>query len=233
MKIFARISFIYAVSAFLILMTFFIAFVSFGRALVGARKVTSHIILFFLGIRVKVVGKADPSAKMFVINHQSLVDIMVTEMVTPNVDFAWVAKKELFKMPFFGLSLRKTDMISLDREDRRGIVSLLKESKKRVDSGRVISIFPEGTRSKNKKIIPFKKGAKIIADKYALKVQPLVLVNCGNLFDTGRYEHRVGEVKAIFLDPIEATSEEEWLKSLRTKMQEIYNDELKHNSSYR
>ena len=233
MKIFARISFIYAVSAFLILMTFFIAFVSFGRALVGARKVTSRIILFFLGIRVKIVGKADPSAKMFVINHQSLVDIMVTEMLTPNVDIAWVAKKELFEMPFFGLSLRKTDMISLDREDRRGIVSLLKESKKRVDSGRVISIFPEGTRSKNKKIIPFKKGAKIIADKYALKVQPLVLVNCGNLFDTGRYEHRVGEVKAIFLDPIEATSEEEWLKSLRTKMQEIYNDELKHNSSYR
>jgi len=233
MKIFARISFIYAVSAFLILMTFFIAFVSFGRALVGARKVTSRIILFFLGIRVKIVGKADPNAKMFVINHQSLVDIMVTEMVTPNVDFAWVAKKELFKMPFFGLSLRKTDMISLDREDRRGIVSLLKESKKRVDSGRVISIFPEGTRSKNKKIIRFKKGAKIVADKYALKVQPLVLVNCGNLFDTGRYEHRVGEVKAIFLDPIDATSEEEWLNSLRTKMQEIYNDELKHNSSYR
>ena len=233
MKIFARISFIYAVSAFLMLMTFFIAFVSFGKALVGARKVTSRIILFFLGIKVKVVGQADPDAKMFVINHQSLVDIMVTEMVAPNVDFAWVAKKELFKMPFFGLSLRKTNMISLDREDRRGIVSLLKESKKRVDNGRVISIFPEGTRSKKKKILPFKQGAKLVADKYALRVQPLLLVNCGNLFDTGKYEHRVGEVKAIFLEPIDALSEDDWLKNLRTKMQEIYNDELKHNSSYR
>jgi len=233
MKIFARISFIYAVSAFLMLMTFFIAFVSFGKALVGARKVTSRIILFFLGIRVKVVGKADPNAKMFVINHQSLVDIMVTEMVVPNVDFAWVAKKELFEMPFFGLSLRKTNMVSLDREDRRGIVSLLKESKRRVDGGRVISIFPEGTRSKKKKILPFKQGAKLVADKYALRVQPLLLVNCGNLFDTGKYEHRVGEVKAIFLEPIDALSEDDWLKNLRTKMQEIYNDELKHNSSYR
>jgi len=234
MKIFARISFVYALIAFLILMTFFISFVVFNKALSAARKVTSRIILFFLGIRVKVEGEADPDARMFIINHQSLIDIMVTEMVTPKANVAWVAKKELFEMPFFGLSLRKTDMISLDREDRRGIVSLLKDSKKKVDDGRTIAIFPEGTRSKKRKILPFKQGAKMIADKYKLKVQPLLLINCGNSFDTSRYEHRVGEVKAVFLEPIEASSEnEDWLKDLRIKMQEKYNDELKHNSSYR
>jgi len=233
MKIFARISFLYAITVFLTLMTFFIAFVSFGYYLSAARKVTSKVILFFLGIRVQVEGRPDPNAKLFIINHQSLIDIMITEMIAPKADLAWVAKKELFELPFFGLSLRKTNMIRLDREDRRGIVSLIKDAKGRIDEGRSIAIFPEGTRSKKRRMLPFKKGAKIIADKYTLKVQPLILVNCGNLLDTGKYEHRFGTVKAIYLDSFEAKEDKEWLKELRETMQKRYDDELKHNPSYR
>lgn len=95
-------------------------------------------------------------------------------------------------------------------------------------------MFPEGTRSTKGKMLPFKSGAKIIADKYNLHVQPVVLMQTSKYYDIKKFYYKPGRVKVIFMDSFVAKKEDEnWLKDLRVKMQKVYDDELANNPSHR
>ena len=74
-------------------------------------------------------------------------------------------------------------MISIDRENKAGIITLLKETKDRLDKGRPIAMFPEGTRSDGKSMGSFKPGAKMVANKHNLRVQ-IILFNTRNIVDS-------------------------------------------------
>jgi len=186
------------------------------------RKLTSKTILFFSGIQVRTFGTIDKSANMFILNHQSMLDIMVMEVASQGVDLAWVAKKELFEIPLYGLSLSLTDMIDINREDRQGIIKLLKDVKDRVSKGRVVTIFPEGTRNRKDTFLPFKQGASIVANKHKLRVQPVVLVNSVKRFDTKSILASGGCVDVIFLPSFMATKDRDWLNESREKMLKIF-----------
>ena len=163
---------------------------------------------------------------MFLLNHQSEMDIGIMETITSK-DLAWVAKKELFKVPFFSLVLRLPKDIALERESKTALVKLLKDCKDRLDHGRVITIFPEGTRTETGKMKPFKAGAKMVADKYSLKVQPVVLIATAWHFSNKRRDFRPGSVTAIYLDSFIADkSNPNWLNELHDKMQQVYDTEL-------
>ena len=146
MKIFARISWAYAtfiIFAGMALMIMIFKFVPKPKA----QKIASKFIQLFTLWSFEVVGKEDPDAQMFLINHQSDLDIGLVELITKK-NLAWVAKKELFDVPFFGLTLRLPDDIPIERESKSSLVKLLKASKTRLDQGRVITIFPEGVLSR-------------------------------------------------------------------------------------
>jgi 1-acyl-sn-glycerol-3-phosphate acyltransferase len=174
---------------------------------------TSSMILFLSGIKTEIIGKPDNKTNIFIVNHKSMMDIMVLEMATGKKhNLSWVAKVELFKIKYFGLALSLTNMISLNREDRKGIIKLLKDVKDRVESKRTIAIFPEGTRYPKNDFLPFKSGAGIIANKLKLRVQPVVLVN------TESFKN----MKVIFLDSFDATKEKDWLQDSRTEMFKVF-----------
>ena len=159
---------------------------------------------------------------MLIINHQSELDIGVIESTTKR-DLAWVAKKELFEVPFFSLAVSLSKDIPLERESKSALVTLLKASKERVDDGRLICIFPEGTRSETGRMRPFKPGAKLIADKLGLKVQPVVLIETARYFSTKRMTARPGTIMAVFLDSVTADKQDKaWLGRLQLQMQETY-----------
>jgi 1-acyl-sn-glycerol-3-phosphate acyltransferase len=104
---------------------------------------------------------------------------------------------------------------------------LVKESKKRIDQGRCVVMFPEGTRSNGKEMRTFKPGAKMVADKYRLRVQPVVLINTARYFDLKNRSAQTGAVTVVYLDSFIASKENpDWLTDLRTTMQEVYNDYL-------
>lgn len=188
-------------------------------------------LLVFSPVRVK--GTPDPDAQMFLMNHQSDLDIGIMETITAK-DLAWVAKKELFDVPFFGLVVRLPKDIALERESKSALVKLLKECKDRLDHGRVITIFPEGTRTETGKMKPFKPGAKIVADKYSLKVQPVVLIATAWHFSNKRKDFRPGTVTAVYLDAFMADKNDpDWLSNLHTTMQRVYDDELANHPRYR
>ena len=225
MKIFARLSWLIATAVIFVGMTLMILVFYFVPK-PYAPKISSWFIRLFIFIPVKVKGKEDPDAQMFLLNHQSDIDIGVMETITKK-DLAWVAKKELFDVPFYGLLLKLPDDIAVERESKTSLIKMLKDCKSRLDAGRTITIFPEGTRSTTGKMRKFKPGAKMVADKYRLRVQPIVLVATASYYNIKEYHYRPGTVTAVFMDSFVADkSDPEWLDKLQAAMQKVYDDEL-------
>lgn len=196
-------------------------------------KLGSWFIRIFGFIGVQTKGSLDPEAQILLVNHQSDVDIGIIETITSK-NIAWVAKNELFLIPFFGLVLRLPQNIPLQRESKTAIIKLMKEAKRCLDQGRIITIFPEGTRTETGKMKPFKQGAKIVADKYNLKVQPIVLIATASYFSNKRKIFRPGTVTAIYLEAFHADKEDpNWLSNLELKMQKVYDDELANHPRHR
>jgi len=198
-----------------------------------ARKISAWLIRLTTFFSTNVKGEEDPAAQMFLINHQSDLDIGVIETVSKK-DLAWVAKKELFDVPFFGLAMSMPEDIPIERQSKTSLVKLLKNAKDRLNKGRVITMFPEGTRSRDGRMLPFKHGAKVVADKYQLRVQPIVLIETAKYYDIKRFYYKPGTITVVYLESFIAHKEDEnWLKDLREKMQKVYDDELANNPSDR
>jgi 1-acyl-sn-glycerol-3-phosphate acyltransferase len=183
--------------------------------------------IFLLGIKIETQGKLDDTCDMVMMNHQSLLDIIVIEHIH-NRDLAWVAKKEISDLFFFGHIIKAPRMISVDRENKAGLMHLLKEAKDRLDKKRPIAMFPEGTRSDGKSMLKFRPGAKMIANKFNLKVQPIVLFNTRNIVDSKSLKAAPGIVKVVFLEPIQANRTTDWFEQTEENMRETFNKEYKN-----
>ncbi len=232
MKIFARIRWAYATLIIFVALALSIIIFPIFKA-PRSQKIAARFIKFMTRFDIETKGKEDPNTQMFLINHQSDLDIEVMELITDK-ELAWVAKKELFDVPFFGLALKLPEDIPVERENKKSLLKLLKDAKDRLDKGKTITIFPEGTRSRSDKMLPFKSGAKLIADKYNLRVQPVVLLETAKCYDIKRYHFEPRTIKAIFLESFIADKNNpDWLKNLRKKMQKVYDDELANDSGNR
>ncbi|WP_456449218.1 lysophospholipid acyltransferase family protein, partial [Hydrogenimonas sp.] len=160
MKIFARIRFYYSAFVISVIVSIMIVLLYlFPNRKASILHVWNRIMLALMGANVEVVGKPDERAQLYLINHQGIVDIITLEALLDK-NLRWVAKKELFEVPWFGKLLKNAEMISVDREDRRGLIKLVKDVKESLETmHRPVAIFPEGTRSKDQKLLPFKEGA--------------------------------------------------------------------------
>ena len=104
----------------------------------------------------------------------------------------------------------------------------LKEAKDRLDKGRPIAMFPEGTRSDGKQMLSFRPGAKILANRYNLRVQPIILFNTRNIVDSKSLKAAPGIVKVVFLDTIQASKDTTWFEETEERMKELFNKEYKN-----
>lgn len=186
----------------------------------------------FMGYKIISKGQIDTSANLILINHQSLVDIVVLEDLHPQ-DLCWIAKKEIQNIPLFGHIMKAPYMISVQRDDKRSLIGLLKDAKDRIGKKRVIAIFPEGTRGDGKNILEFKNGARFLAEKLNLKIMPVVVVNSKNVFDSKKMLAKKGEVKVCFLPAFTPQPNTNWLEQLHANMQKVLDDELLDDSSNR
>ncbi|MFT7859537.1 MAG: lysophospholipid acyltransferase family protein [Sulfurimonas sp.] len=225
MKILARISWLYATIIIFTALALSIL-LHFVLPRPYPRKISSWLIRLTTFFTTTKKGEESEDVQMFLVNHQSDLDIGVMETITKK-DLAWVAKKSLFKVPFFGLAMSLPEDIEIERESKTSLVKLLKATKDRLSKKRVITMFPEGTRSRSKRMLPFKAGAKVIADKYKLKVQPVVLVDTAGCYDVKTFFYTPKNITVIYLEPFIADKNDpDWLNNLRNKMQKVYDDEL-------
>ncbi|MBR8465823.1 1-acyl-sn-glycerol-3-phosphate acyltransferase [Campylobacter sp. faydin G-140] len=194
----------------------------FPKHMHKARRIWARIQRFFGLYEIEIVGEPDLDANIILINHQSMLDIIVMEEIYPK-NLSWVAKKEIGDIPIIGKILTLPKMLPIDRSPR-GIVNLIKEAKDRLQSGRVIAIFPEGTRGRGEKLLKFQVGAKVLTEKLNLKAQPVVIVGT-NIMDAKRFSFKNGKIKIIYM-PLIDTTNERWLENTRDTMQQTLSKEL-------
>ena len=148
-------------------------------------RIWSKIILkVFCGTKLVVEGieNIDQSKSYIIVsNHRSLTDIFVASASIP-LQFRWLAKKSLFKLPLIGLGMKISGYISVEREKAIHAVRSLDIIKERLNSGKSIWIFPEGTRTPMEKLGKFKRGAFVLARDTGIPVLPVVLVNTDKIF---------------------------------------------------
>ncbi|ARE81134.1 lysophospholipid acyltransferase family protein [Campylobacter helveticus] len=171
-----------------------------------------------LSYKIELLGEFDEEAQMIIMNHQSALDIIALESIYPK-NLCWIAKKELGEIPVFKIAIKKPKLLCIDRKNPRDLVRVLKDAKERLEAGRILAIFPEGTRSKNEKMLKFQSGAKILSEKLNLKVQPVLIVDSAKILDTKNFSARSGVLKLIPL-PLVDLNDENWLENTRKTMQE-------------
>ncbi len=182
--------------------------------------------LFLVGIKLKIENMPKLDSGMFIMNHRSWLDILLMEAVISQLgtkqDLCWIGHSNLTNNPFLKALFNLYGNITVERESRAGLVKLLKIVKKPIERKRPIMIFPEGTRNKKEGIGKFKPGAQLIADKFDLKVQPVVLMNTDYFLDTRHFKARGGILEVIFLGHVQK-SEKNWLETAHKDMLNVYN----------
>ena len=110
---------------------------------------------------------------VIVANHQSIADIMV--MFTTFRQFRWVSKHTVFYVPFMGWMMRMANYVGIRRGDRDSRKKMMNACRDHLQMGNSIMIFPEGTRSENREIKPFKRGAFQLAVETDRPLLPIIL----------------------------------------------------------
>ncbi len=229
----ARIKTVYVMTQFVITVVVVIALMYMFRK--NNRKIRrgwAKLQKYMMGYRVTKKGEIDEDAELLVINHQSLIDIILIEELHPK-NICWVTKQELAKIPVFGHVVHAPRMIAVDRKDKRSMLKLFKTAKSRVKDGRVIAIFPEGTRGEGRKLLRFKKGTKFLAETLNLKIQPVVISGTRDVFDTKTMLAYSGDVSIKFLPSFYPTKDTSWFEDLQANMQKELDIELADNTSHR
>ena len=144
---------------------------------------------------------------ILMINHQSMFDILVLYHAI-DIQFRWLIKDSLFKIPIFGQAIKGVGYISVHRGNRKKAMESLFAASKKIKEGTSVLIFPEGHRGKlpHGEMDPFMKGSFILAKKSKVPIQPITIWGCGEILpkDDKVLIQRVysGEVKVIFHDTI-------------------------------
>lgn len=127
----------------------------------------------------------DPRSTYVIIsNHQSLVDILMAYQLFFH--FKWVAKAELFRVPFVGWNMVLNRYIGLKREDTTSIRQMMADCRAALKEGSSVFLFPEGTRSEDGRIKPFRAGAFMLAKKAKAPILPIVIDGTAQAIPKGR-----------------------------------------------
>jgi 1-acyl-sn-glycerol-3-phosphate acyltransferase len=157
------------------------------------------------GVKVSVSGTeqlAHDKPYIFAANHQSQFDIFVLQGFL-GIDFRWLAKKELFKVPIWGPAMRRAGYIPVDRSHGREAIKSLAKAAQKIAAGTSVIIFPEGTRSKDGKLHDFKAGAMVLAIKSGVPIVPVAILGTYEILPKGKLLMNPGKVEIRVGIPIE------------------------------
>jgi 1-acyl-sn-glycerol-3-phosphate acyltransferase len=157
------------------------------------------------GVKVETQGleKIDPARTyIFMSNHTSNLDPPVLLPLIPRRTSV-MAKKELFRYPILGETMRMGSLVPVDRGNRDAGISAVKAAAEVIRQGVNMTIYVEGKRSFDGKLLPFKKGPFYLAMECGVPVVPVTIVGSHKLMPKARFRIDPGTVKLIFHDPIE------------------------------
>jgi 1-acyl-sn-glycerol-3-phosphate acyltransferase len=157
------------------------------------------------GVKVRTVGleKIDSSRNyIFMSNHISNLDPPITLPLIPRRTSVMV-KKELFKIPILGQIMRIGSLVPVDRKNRDAGITAVRDAVKAIEQGLNMTIYVEGKRSFDGKLLPFKKGPFYLAEECKVPIVPITISGTEAVMPKARFAIIPGLVTVEFHDPIE------------------------------
>jgi 1-acyl-sn-glycerol-3-phosphate acyltransferase len=159
--------------------------------------------LWLAGVRLEVHGREKiPTGRavVYMPNHQSNCDPpAVIAIVAPVVG---LVKKEFFRIPVLGRAMLQVGFIPVDRKSRAHAVQAIEAAVKSLAAGRSFMVFPEGTRSRDGRLQPLKKGAFVMAIQAQVPIVPISVSGSSRIMQKGRFAIRPGVVRMTIHDAI-------------------------------
>ena len=196
--------YIVASTAFFAIVSFFVSlFDTVGNAQIGVARLWARGIVFVAGVRISTEGleKLDPHGSYVIAsNHASYMDTPVILSTMP-MQFRFLAKSGLFKIPLMGSHLKRAGHIPVPRQDPRAAVKTMTQAAANIrEKGFSMLIFPEGGRTPDGELKPFKEGVAYIAIKAGVPIIPVALVGTravvplhSGIVKSGKVIVRIGE----------------------------------------
>jgi 1-acyl-sn-glycerol-3-phosphate acyltransferase len=175
-----------------------------GRVGHSCARFWSRGLLWAACIRLEVEGLDQvpmDGPVIYMGNHQGNFDINSLTLAIPRL-FSWVAKEELFRVPVFGAAMRRAGYIPLDRSDGRKAIKSIRKAADRIASGTSVVIFPEGTRTVDGSLLPFKRGAFMLAGKAGVPIVPFTINGSREINPRNKLELYPGTIRVSFSAPI-------------------------------
>ena len=202
---------------FLILFGILILFIIATVAIPNGKQLATKLYKLFGWMGLKMVGinltvsgleKIDKNKSYVVVgNHPSTLDIF-THIYGLPISIRFLTKSELFRIPIFSRVLKILGLPRIDRDSTSLDLNKINDSIQSViNDGNSIMVFPEGKRSNQKKLLPFKKGAAHIAKDFNLPILPIVSHNAHNLMIKGKVWFIAGDIHLDVLDPLESNDD--------------------------
>jgi 1-acyl-sn-glycerol-3-phosphate acyltransferase len=177
-----------------------------SRAVYRVGRWGARMALWLAGVRLEVQGSEKifgEGVKVFMPNHQSNCDPPALLSVLPRVRF--IAKREFFRVPILGMGMRVCGFIPLERQNRERAIAAVEQAVDALKAGHSFLAFPEGTRSRDGRLQPFKKGVFVMAIKAGVPIVPISISGATAIMPKGKFAIRPGRVRITVHDPIPAT----------------------------
>jgi len=152
--------------------------------------------------RIRIEGKWPEGKQAYVVvaNHQSLLDIFLISNL-PH-EMKWVAKKSLFKVPWIGWCFSMVGDIAIERGDPASAAAVMAKARRYLENGMHVMIFPEGTRSRDGKLLPFKAGAFKLAVDAGVPILPIAVSGSAQGMPKGSPWVRPARLVMRILEPV-------------------------------
>lgn len=197
------------------------------RAMRGMAQALVWILCRTIGVTLRITGREHlptAGAALVAAKHQSAFDTLIWFTLVPDV--AYVMKKELFDLPFYGWFARRAPMIGVDRAaGGKAMRQMMRDAREVAREGRQIVIFPEGTRTAPGQRIPYQPGIVALASTLNLPVIP-VATNSGEIWGRRDFLKRPGLLEICVLPPLAVPRGE-----LLGKLEQVIEDEQRRLSA--
>ena len=178
-----------------------------GDLVLALARLWSRVILGVPGVKLEVKMRAplEPGRPyVFMPNHASMVDIWAVFVAIP-ASFRFIAKKQLASIPLFGWAMSAGRFIFIDRQNAASARRTMDEASRRIRAGQSVVIFPEGTRTRDGRLMPFKKGGFHLAIDSGAAVVPVAIKGSREVMPRGAALIRAGTVTLEVDAPIPTT----------------------------
>jgi 1-acyl-sn-glycerol-3-phosphate acyltransferase len=170
-------------------------------------NIWAKMLLAIANTKVEIIGAENilmGKPQIFMANHQSDFDILIV-LAHLKGQFRWIVKKELFQIPVFGRAMQSAGYIEIDRQDRERAMTSIDKAAMKIREGKSVMSFPEGTRSKDGKIKPFKQGMFYLAIKSGVPIVPISIIGAGEIMPKRSLRIRPGRITMVIDEPIDVT----------------------------